>query len=71
MNLFLSYANKYKYVVDVLVPQKGTLDITTEFGRMLVHPNEICVIQQGMKFSVNVNEPSRSVMRDVVVRRAF
>ena len=27
------------------VPQKGTLLITTEFGRMAVAPNEICVIQ--------------------------
>ena len=28
-----------------VVPQTGTLDITTEFGKMTVEPNEICVIQ--------------------------
>ena len=27
------------------VPQKGTLFITTEFGKLQVKPNEICVIQ--------------------------
>ena len=27
------------------VPQQGKLFITTEFGKMLVEPNEICVIQ--------------------------
>lgn len=31
----------------LIVPQEGVLDITTEFGKMLVCPNEICVIQQG------------------------
>lgn len=31
----------------LLVPQKGKLHIYTEFGRMLVQPNEICVIQVG------------------------
>lgn len=41
------------------VPQQGTLDIKTEFGRMKVAPNEICVIQQGIKFSVAVSELSR------------
>lgn len=29
------------------VPQQGPLLITTEFGRMKVDPNEICVIQVG------------------------
>lgn len=27
------------------MPQKGEILITTEFGKMLVEPNEICVIQ--------------------------
>lgn len=30
------------------VPQQGPLLITTEFGRMKVDPNEICVIQVGV-----------------------
>lgn len=29
----------------LLVPQKGKLLIYTEFGKMIVQPNEICVIQ--------------------------
>ncbi|XP_013398127.1 homogentisate 1,2-dioxygenase-like, partial [Lingula anatina] len=29
----------------LIVPQQGPLLITTEFGMMHVHPNEICVIQ--------------------------
>lgn len=29
----------------IAVPQKGTLMITTEFGKMEVKPNEICIIQ--------------------------
>lgn len=30
------------------VPQQGEILITTEFGKMLVEPNEICVIQVRM-----------------------
>lgn len=41
------------------VPQQGILDITTELGRMTVAPNEICVIPQGIRFAVKVEEPSR------------
>lgn len=47
------------------VPQTGILKITTEFGRMSVSPNEICVIQQGMKFSVDITEPSRGYILEV------
>ena len=36
----------------IAVPQKGTLMITTEFGKMEVKPNEICIIQ------VNTLSPS-------------
>ena len=49
----------------LIVPQQGTLVITTEFGKMTVAPNEICVIQQGMKFSVNLFEPSRGYICEV------
>ena len=49
----------------LIVPQQGTLDIITEFGKMEVAPNEICVIQQGMRFSVNVNGPSRGYVCEV------
>ena len=49
----------------LLVPQLGTLYIRTEFGKMTVSPNEICVIQQGMKFSVDITEPSRGYVLEV------
>ena len=29
----------------LIVPQEGTLKIMTEFGKMIVAPREICVIQ--------------------------
>ena len=38
----------------LIVPQEGTLYVTTEFGRMTVGPLEICVIQRGIKFRVDV-----------------
>jgi homogentisate 1,2-dioxygenase len=38
-----SQINFYSYLK--IVPQHGPLRITTEFGRMLVRPEEICVIQ--------------------------
>ena len=37
----------------IAVPQKGILLITTEFGKIEVKPNEICVIQVE---KVNVKE---------------
>ncbi|XP_065175363.1 homogentisate 1,2-dioxygenase-like [Sycon ciliatum] len=49
----------------LIVPQKGTLVITTEFGVMEVRSGEICVIQQGMRFNVAVNESSRGYVLEV------
>lgn len=49
----------------LIVPQLGTLDIKTEFGRLVVEPNEICVIPQGIKFSVDLNGPSRGYILEV------
>lgn len=46
----------------------GTLNIQTEFGKMAVSPNEICVIQQGMRFSVAVSEQSRGYILEVFGR---
>ncbi|KAJ2287554.1 hypothetical protein IWW55_006697, partial [Coemansia sp. RSA 2706] len=36
----------------LIVPQQGRLDITTEFGPIMVAPNEIAVVQRGIRFSV-------------------
>ncbi|XP_046405925.1 homogentisate 1,2-dioxygenase isoform X2 [Ischnura elegans] len=50
----------------LIVPQMGELIIKTEFGPMHVKPNEICVIQQGMKFSVStVADESRGYILEV------
>lgn len=38
----------------LIVPEHGTLDIWTEFGKMTVPSGFICVIQRGIRFSVNV-----------------
>uniref|UniRef100_F7DAA9 Homogentisate 1,2-dioxygenase n=1 Tax=Callithrix jacchus TaxID=9483 RepID=F7DAA9_CALJA len=49
----------------LIVPQKGSLLIYTEFGKMLVQPNEICVIQRGMRFSIDVFEETRGYILEV------
>ena len=38
----------------LIVPQLGDLHITTELGRLIVSPLEICVIPRGIKFKVDV-----------------
>ncbi|XP_065838067.1 homogentisate 1,2-dioxygenase-like [Oscarella lobularis] len=63
-----SMENKCLYNADgdlLIVPQQGVLKITTEFGKMQVTLNEICVIQQGMRFSVDVSGPSRGYILEV------
>jgi len=49
----------------LIVPQTGKLLLTTEFGRIELKPNEICVIQQGIKFSVDIFEQSRGYVLEV------
>ncbi|XP_012284816.1 homogentisate 1,2-dioxygenase [Orussus abietinus] len=49
----------------LIVPQLGALQITTEFGKLRCEPNEICVIQQGMRFSITVFGPSRGYILEV------
>lgn len=49
----------------LIVPEKGALYITTEFGKMVVAQNEICVIQQGIRFSINVDGPTRGYVLEV------
>lgn len=56
---------EFWYQFLVAVPQLGALQITTEFGKMQCEPNEICVIQQGMRFSVTVFGPSRGYILEV------
>lgn len=49
----------------LIVPQQGALDVVTEFGKIFVEPNEICIIQQGMRFSINVTGPTRGYILEV------
>nr|AAD00776.1 2,5 dihydroxyphenylacetate oxidase [Caenorhabditis elegans] len=49
----------------LIVPQQGALEITTEFGRLPVNPQEIAVIPQGIRFSGAVRGPSRGYILEV------
>jgi homogentisate 1,2-dioxygenase len=49
----------------LIVPQMGELSITTEFGKMQVPPLHICVIQRGLKFSVNVTGEAKGFICEV------
>merc|ERR1712000_475151 len=51
----------------LIVPQHGVLDIRTEFGKMLVRPNEICVIPRGIRYHVALhdNEPVRGYIMEL------
>lgn len=37
----------------LIVPQMGTLYILTEFGKLIVHPTEICILPRGIVFSIH------------------
>ncbi|KAF2866682.1 homogentisate 1,2-dioxygenase-like protein [Massariosphaeria phaeospora] len=45
----------------LIVPQEGALDVQTEFGRLYVQPGEICVVQRGQRFKVDVEGPTREI----------
>ncbi|PBL04154.1 homogentisate 1,2-dioxygenase [Armillaria gallica] len=50
----------------LVVPQQGRLDVQTEFGRMMVRPGELMVIQKGMKFTVSLPDgPSRGYVQEI------
>ena len=49
----------------LIVAQQGALDIQTEFGKLYVQPGEICVIQRGQRFKVNVEGPTRGYILEV------
>lgn len=38
----------------LIIPQEGRLDIQTEYGKLMVRPGELVVLQAGMKFSVRL-----------------
>ncbi|PBL04157.1 homogentisate 1,2-dioxygenase [Armillaria gallica] len=50
----------------LVVPQQGRLDVQTEFGRMMVRPGELMVIQKGMKFKVSLPDgPSGGYVQEI------
>ncbi|KAL0945421.1 hypothetical protein HGRIS_000913 [Hohenbuehelia grisea] len=50
----------------LILPQQGRLDIQTEFGKMMVRPGELAVIQRGMKFKVALPDgPSRGYIQEI------
>jgi len=50
----------------LIVPQQGSLDIQTEFGPLYVQPGEICVIQRGIRYRVDLPDgPSRGYILEV------
>lgn len=50
----------------LILPQQGRLDIQTEFGRIMVRPGELVVIQRGMKFKVVLPDgPSRGYIQEI------
>ena len=53
----------------LIVPQMGTLKITTECGLLQVKPTEICVMPQGMRWKVEVDGPSRGYICELLGKR--
>jgi len=57
-----SMTDRFFYDADgelLIVPQTGSFRIATELGVLEVGPGEIAVIQRGIKFRVDVDEPVR------------
>ncbi|RDX57412.1 homogentisate 1,2-dioxygenase [Lentinus brumalis] len=50
----------------LILPQQGRLDIQTEFGRLMVRPGELVVVQRGIKFKVGLPDgPSRGYILEI------
>ena len=48
----------------LVVPQQGTLTITTELGLLVVAPGEVALLPRGLAFSVAVDGPSRGYVAE-------
>jgi len=53
----------------LIVPQQGILNIKTECGKIKVEPTEICVIPQGMVYSIDVEGESRGYICEIIGKR--
>jgi homogentisate 1,2-dioxygenase len=49
----------------LVVPQLGELRLRTEMGLLTVAPGEVCVLPRGIRFTVEVTEPSRGYIAEV------
>lgn len=49
----------------LVVPQSGPLHVTTETGRLHVKPREILLLPRGMRFSIDVEGPSRGYVLEI------
>ncbi|KAN0104027.1 homogentisate 1,2-dioxygenase [Russula decolorans] len=50
----------------LILPQQGRLDIQTEYGRMMVRPGELVVIQRGIRFKVTLPDgPVRGYIQEI------
>ncbi|KAJ3914580.1 homogentisate 1,2-dioxygenase [Lentinula edodes] len=50
----------------LILPERGRLDIQTEFGRIMARPGELVVIQRGIKFKVKLPDgPSRGYIQEI------
>jgi homogentisate 1,2-dioxygenase len=49
----------------LIVPQQGNILVTTELGKLYVKPKEIVVIPRGIKFSVDVEGPTRGYILEI------
>lgn len=50
----------------LIVPEKGALNIQTEFGPLFVQPGELVVIQRGIRFRVELPDgPSRGYILEI------
>lgn len=41
----------------LIVPQLGSLSVHTEFGLLVVEPGEIVIVQRGIRFAIDINDP--------------
>jgi homogentisate 1,2-dioxygenase len=69
-----SMHNRHLYNSDgdfLILPQQGTLEITTELGKLQVAPGEFCVIPRGIIFQVHLwnhrdnDEPARGYILEI------
>ena len=51
----------------MLLPDTGSLDLRTEFGRLCVNPGEVAVVPRGIKFSVAPTSGERGPLRGLVL----